>query len=61
MLCVLFLMFVCALCFQDGYVLLSCIESAKAVSSGIVLRFAKSRLREVAHSSGGLLQLEMYD
>ena len=54
-------MFVCALCFQDGYVLLSCIESAKAVSSGIVLRFAKSRLREVAHSSGGLLQLEMYD
>lgn len=45
---------------QDGYVLLSCIESAKAVSSGIVLRFAKSRLREVAHSSGGLLQLEMY-
>jgi hypothetical protein len=46
-------------CGQDGYVLLSCVESAKTVPSGIVLRFAKSRLREVAHTSGGLLQLEM--
>ncbi len=47
-------------CAQDGYVLLSFVESVKPVPSGMVLRFAKPRLRDAAHSTGGLLQLEVY-
>ena len=53
-------MCVTTLC-QDGYLLLSYVDSVKQSPGGLILRFAKAKLRDAAHASGGLLQLEVFE
>ncbi len=50
---------------QDGHVLLSHVETAKVSDHGgkacLALKFRRDCLRDAAHASGGLLQLEFVE
>lgn len=46
---------------QEGFLLSSHIDSCKATSNSLLIKFSKAYLRDAAVDAGGLLQLELLD